>query len=375
MSKVFEALQRQQQTSPAEAARDPLAAETGTPDHPPATETGDFELPQVIGAPVSARSNEGALFPALTQTEEPAPSLHPAAPIGNGKRLSDRARPAPTATRRAAPLRAAPAVAHGEEAAYTPPVEKVELARVHPRLIVLTEPQAPAAEQYRTLRTQLFHAAERQPIQVIILTSAVAAEGKTSTALNLALAIAQSREKRVLIIDGDLRHSTVASYLGLRARPGLEAVLNGQGEWLERIFCLDEPELCVLPVNPEVANPTELLSSERLPELLHQLREQFDFIIVDSPPLVPFADARLLANHADAVIVVVRAELATYETVTKAIGLLPAERILGVVLNGVPQLEETGYYDYYYNHSHRAPRRSLWDRLTRRFRAERADRM
>lgn len=373
MSKVFEALQRQQQNPHAAAGRDPLATETGTPDNPVSDADGDFEMPTVIGAPVGARSNEGALFHAPPRPEEHTPAAYP---VSNGKRTAEaapreqrannRPRPAPLAIRRAQPANEAPTP--------TLPTEQVELARLHPRLIVLTEPQASECEQYRTLRTQLFHAAERQPTQVVILTSAVAGEGKTSTALNLALAIAQSKEKRVLVVDGDLRHPTIAPYLGVRARPGLDEVLSGDGDALEYIFCLDEPGLCVLPVSREVAHPTELLSSERLPEMFDQLRAHFDFIIVDSPPLMPFADARLLANHADAVIMVVRAEVAPYETVAQAIGLLPAERILGVVLNGAAHLEETDHYDYYYNHNRRAPRRSLFDRLTRRFRDSRAGR-
>lgn len=366
MSKVFEALQRQQQKP--DHARDPLAAQTGAPDDLTSVDEDDFELPTVIGAPVSARSNEGALFPAPTPAEEHSPAAYP---ISNGRRAgataareqraSNRSRSTPPA------LRHAPA--ESEIATPSLPAERVELARLHSRLIMLTEPQAAECEQYRTLRTQLFHAAERQPAQIVIVTSAVAGEGKTATALNLALAIAQSKEKRVLVVDGDLRHPTIAPYLGLRARPGLDAVLKSGDEWPQHAFRLTEPELCVLPVSHEVANPTELLSSERLPELFNQLREHFDFIIIDSPPLMPFADARLLANHADAVMMVVRAELAPYETVAKAIESLPAERVLGVVLNGAPHLEDNNYYDHYYQHSGNAPRRSFFDRLRRRFRA------
>jgi protein-tyrosine kinase len=367
MSKVFEALQRQQQKP--DHARDPLAAQIGAPDHLTSVgENDDFELPTVIGAPVNARANDGVLFPTPTPAEEHTPTAYP---INNGRRAAETTAREQRANNRARAitpaLRRVPA--EQETPAFTPPTERIDPTRLHARLIVLTEPQAAECEQYRTLRTQLFHAAERQPTQIVIVTSAVAGEGKTATALNLALAIAQSKEKRVLIVDGDLRHPTIAPYLGLRARPGLDEVLKGGGEWLENVFCLQEPDLCVLPVNREVANPTELLSSERLPDLFNQLREHFDFIIVDSPPLMPFADARLLANHADGIILVVRAELAPYETVAKAIELLPAERMLGVVLNGAPHLEDNNYYDHYYQQNGPTPRRSFFDRLTRRFRA------
>ncbi|MEO6726640.1 MAG: CpsD/CapB family tyrosine-protein kinase, partial [Blastocatellia bacterium] len=242
------------------------------------------------------------------------------------------------------------------------PVEPIVQSRIHPRLILLTDPQTPECEQYRTLRTQLFHAAEKKPLQTVTITSTLAGEGKTSTVINLALAIAQSKEKRVLVIDGDLRRPNVAAYLGVRAKTGLGEVLSGEAELLDTIFTLEGYELYILPVSREVANPTELLSSERWAAMITELRRYFDFILVDSPPVMPFADVRLLANHTDAVMLVVRAGMATYDTVEKAIEALPGDKMLGVVLNGVEHIEEAGYYDYYYD-SQRGQRRSVWNKL------------
>lgn len=420
MSKVFEALQRQQQNQERqESRRDPLAAITGAPDaltgHPDATARGedvsaDDEPPILIGAPTGPRSNEGMIFspgssgPSSQSAAPPAPGVngklepdhrahhqqhqHPAA-------AADRSAAA-SARRSAAELRAAvsalrqaqidqtkgqrepietPEVVGPEEPpqpARTPreiTVEHLSLSRLHPRLILLTEPHAVECEQYRTLRTQLFHAAEKKQTQVITVTSALAGEGKTSTVLNLALAIAQSKEKRVLIIDGDLRRPNIASYLGLQPKIGLAETLSGKTEALNTIFCLDGQELYVLPVSGESENPTELLSSERLGETIKLLRGYFDFILIDSPPIMPFADSRLLANHADAVIMVVRSGMTPYETVEKAIDALPAGRILGVVLNSAEHQKEAGYYDYYYNYSKRERRRqSFRERLAQRVR-------
>jgi receptor protein-tyrosine kinase/non-specific protein-tyrosine kinase len=407
MSKVFEALQRQQQQEQKnDAARDPLAAETGAPDL--AAENGEahFELPSVIGTPVGPRSNEGAVFtplnhsalndaiPAETKTTAVRPSPPPAvpAPPTNGKAHEPPRAPtsAGVARRASGPppsappvIRRAPAESPSIEtsppqtkppAPETPvhrqreiPVEPIVQSRIHPRLILLTQPQAPECEQYRTLRTQLFHAAEKKSLHSVTITSTLAGEGKTSTVINLALAIAQSKEKRVLVVDGDLRRPNVAAYLGLRAKTGLGEVLAGEAEPLDSIFTLDGYELYVLPVSREVANPTELLSSERWAAMMAELSRYFDFILVDSPPVMPFADVRLLANHTDAVMLVVRAGMASYETVEKAIETLPAGKVLGVVLNGAEHLEEAGYYDYYYD-AHRGKRRSLWGRLLRPFR-------
>jgi capsular exopolysaccharide synthesis family protein len=372
MTRVFEALRREQESRKKTAIRDPLAAETGAPGEAPEAETGaaEFEESPLIGSPTGPRSNEGMVFPAIN--------------LGNG--VEDR----PIGAAQSAKRRVARSNGHGakensqrpqpetqqrqEEKTVARPAREIQVerlvpSRLHQRLILLTEPSRAECEQYRTLRTQLFHAAEKKQTQVVVITSALAGEGKTATALNLALAIAQSKEHRALVVDGDLRRPNIASYLGLRSRVGFNEVLADEVGALDAIVCLDDPELYVLPVNREAANPTELLSSERLVETIRELREYFDFIIVDSPPVAPFADARLLANLADAVILVVRAGMAPYETVEKAIDALPAGRVMGVALNGAEHIRETDYYDYYYSYAQREQRRgALLGKLSGRIR-------
>ena len=415
MSKVFEALLRQQQLEQraeqnGSTAIDPLAEQTGLPNGLPdgLTENGhsDFELPSVIGAPVGPRSNEGALFATLNHqlSNEASPkpengnSAHHASqiasPKANGKpaaesrqtssansqAVAEKLKKAPPVIRQAPieseAFRPEPEITNDDSRLPTPDssspqkqkrqhevrVEPIVQSRLHPRLILLTDPQAPECEQYRTLRTQLFHAAERKKTQVVTVTSTLAGEGKTSTVINLGLAIAQS-EKRVLIIDGDLRRPNVAAYLGAKPKTGFGETLTGETNALDSLFTLEGHEMYVLAVSHESANPTELLSSERLVELIAELRGYFDFILIDSPPVLPFADARLLANHADAVVMVVRAGMAQYETVGKAIEALPAAKMFGVVLNDAENFEEAGYYDYYYGYAHQNRRRSWWQKL------------
>jgi capsular exopolysaccharide synthesis family protein len=418
MSRVFEALRREQDKKKRAADHARLATEPGPSGEIPAAQaeavSEEFDLPSVIGSPTHPRSNEGMIYPSINaaaaRVEDRAINdrvqASGQATQTNGQRGNDfaaeLARGEIALTRHSSIQGQAVAAARsqianqpvengrGEQSETRPPreeitrqtvarapreipVERLDPARLHQRLILLTEPSLAECEQYRTLRTQLFHTAEKRQTQVVVITSALAGEGKTSTALNLALAIAQSKEHRVLVIDGDLRRPNVASYLGLPARAsdrlGFGEVLAGKADTLDSIVCLDELELYVLPVSPVVANPTELLSSERLAEMIGELREYFDFIIVDSPPVMPFADARLLANHSDAVILVVHAEMAAYETVEKAVEALPAGRILGVVLNGAQGVGETDYYDYYYNYAQREQRRSrLFGKLSGRIR-------
>lgn len=429
MSKVFEALLRQQQNEQnGKVARDPLAEETGTPDG--LTENSDehfdqtnFELPSVIGAPIGPRSNEGALFsafndhstndgsqtPSPNQVNENGNSARQSNPVvsakaesTNGKAAAETRRPVSPVLvdsravaeklRKSPPvIRQAPAepeipnpksqISNPELEDSTPnsqlptpelekrqhevPVEPILQSRLHPRLILLTDPQAPECEQYRTLRTQLFHAAEKKKTQVVTITSTLAGEGKTSTTINLGLAIAQSKEKRVLIIDGDLRRPNVAAYLGTKAKAGFGEALSGEGNPLDLLFTIEGHELYLLAVSRESSNPTELLSSERLAEMIAELRKYFDFILIDSPPVLPFADAQLLANHADAVMLVVRSGMAQYNTIEKAIESLPAGKMLGVVLNDAELTEEAGYYDYYYNYNQKDRRRPWWQKLLR----------
>jgi capsular exopolysaccharide synthesis family protein len=419
MSKVFEALQRQRQNEKEkQPGRDPLAAEAGLPDAETADEVAEnFELPSLIGAPTGPRSTEGMIIPSVngppvktaiedrisggSQAQTPQKSNGKAQPeTSNGdegaipeSRRVEVARPVvrrsleqartqtPTIRWRQSEIpeeqrETAETEPQTESEKATPvksprevQVEHLIATRLHPRLILLTDPQAAECEQYRTLRTEVFHAAARKHMQIITVTSALAGEGKTSTVLNLALAIAQSKEKRVLVVDGDLRRPNIASYLGLRPATGLVEALNGETDTFGSLFYLDEHDLYVLPVVRESNNPTELLSSERLSEMIAQLREYFDFVLVDSPPIMPFADSRLLANHADAVILVVRAGMAPYETVEKAIAALPQNRILGVVLNGAEHLKDSDYYNYYYNYARREQRkRTISGRIAKIFR-------
>lgn len=374
MTRVFEALRREQENKKRSAGRDPLVVETGAPDDVSNAESEivatELEISSVIGSPAAPRSNEGMVFPSISGgngDHQVVPTHHsssvPSVPGVHGAHGQTQAQTAVAAKPETASRatennrRPQPETARQTAAPREIPVERLNPSRLHPRLILLTEPDLSECEQYRTLRTQLFHAAEKRQTQVVVITSAVAGEGKTATALNLALAIAQSKENRVLVLDGDLRRPNIASYLGLRPGAGFGEVLSGDLDALGSIVCLDDPELYLLPVSREVMNPTELLSSERFAETIGELREYFDFILVDSPPVMPFADARLLANHSDAVILVVRAGMTPYETVEKAVDVLPSGRILGVVLNGAEHIKETDYYDYYYSYTQRQQRR------------------
>jgi Mrp family chromosome partitioning ATPase len=176
-------------------------------------------------------------------------------------------------------------------------------------------------------------------------------------------------DRRVLVIDGDLRRPSVAPYLGLKPVSGFAEVLQDKAEPFDAIARLAEHELYLLPVKRETTTPTELLSGPRFQAVLQELRRYFDFILLDSPPVRPFADARLLANYADAVLFVVRSGFAPYETVEQATEALAGQRILGVVLNGATDVEGIRDYEAYLNGHDRHESTSLvWSALAPRVR-------
>jgi capsular exopolysaccharide synthesis family protein len=381
MGRVLEALQRQQEDN--HKPSDPLIEAVTSSPTATEPESPPFNLPERIGQPSAPRSNEGSVLAFFSEADldhstevfdENGGRLR-AVPNGLNAAIQNPGNSGNGMNGLVPVAKTSLLVNEGKERSYTPPITIepsvptticLDESRLHTRLVLFTDPQSTGCEQYRTLRTQVFHASERQLTQVILVTSAVAGEGKTSTILNLAWAIAQSKEKRVLVIDSDLRRPSISSYLGLDFELGFGEVLNEVSEALPSIVRVADSTLYVLSSGRDELQPAELLSKERVGETLQELRKYFDFILIDAPPVVAFADARLLANHADAVIVVVRAGLAGHSTVERAIEALPHNRILGVVLNGADQMSETGYYGYYgYNYGYRrqSERQSLLERL------------
>lgn len=366
MARVFDALRREQQRKKREGAHDPLAQRlrsTATNEAEP--EPPEFDPAAPIGTPVGPRSNEGMLLPGAARTisatsPEPAPTIQTVAPAPTSTTAPVSTpttvalpSPAPVVTNAAAETAPLPGKTFQAPVTRAPQgvtAATVRSTDVHPRLLMWHEPYGIGCEEYRTLRTQLFHTAERELTQVILLTSAVSGEGKTATTLNLALAIAQSN-RRVLVIDGDLRRPNIAQYLALKPLAGFTEVLNDKNDLFDTITRLADHELYVLPVKRESTTPTELLSSPRLAETLTELRQSFDFILIDAPPVKPFADTRLLANHADAVLMVIRAGFAAYETVAEAVQALADQRILGVVLNNAEDVQEFSTYEDYQTHN------------------------
>jgi len=232
-----------------------------------------------------------------------------------------------------------------------------ERPRLAEELVSFVAPASLEADQYRTLR----HAVERlrrdSDFQVFAITSAGAGDGKTVTTLNLAGSLAQSSESRVLVVCADLHRAAATEYLGLARAPGLaETILNEEYGLAQAVRRLDSLNVSVLPAGDPHARPYELLASPRIEGLLAEARRLYDYVLIDTPPVVPLADCRLLGRWVDGFLVVVAAHKTPRKLLAEALNLLEPAKVLGVVFNGDDQ-PISPYYGYY-GHQHRPSRAS-----------------
>lgn len=206
---------------------------------------------------------------------------------------------------------------------------------INKRRIALLHPGSFVAEQFRTLRAQLDSLAAERSLRSVALTSALPGEGKTTAAVNLALVASMGVERRVLLIDCDLRRPRIHMALGLRPEFGLAEVLTNQASAERAIVKVDGTSLDAMPVRGTPPNPSELLASARMRTLLEEVSQRYDMVILDTPPALSLPDAKILCELADGFILVVRADSTPQEDVDAALDVLDRRRALGVVLNGV----------------------------------------
>ncbi len=217
-------------------------------------------------------------------------------------------------------------------------------------LINPDEPHDGASEEFRSLRTRLNHMQAQQDLRVVVCTSASPAEGKTFTACNLALAQAQL-ELPVLLADLDLRRPVVHQQFQCERTPGFSDFLLGEKSLEECIRHVEGTNLYILPAGSAVRNPLELLNMRPVRYTLDSFRKVFNWVILDTPPLLFSADANLLATITDGIILVVRIGSTTYDSVVRAIQTLCENNVLGIVANGARAGELYSKYTYYYTKS------------------------
>lgn len=215
-------------------------------------------------------------------------------------------------------------------------------------------------EQFRRLRSRIYQARYEAPLKTILISSGMPSEGKSFVALNLATSLARDGVNKVLLIDGDLRRPTLHSLLGTRGAPGLSEYLAGAAE-LKDILQRDSnskpgvptsagsmTNLTFIPSGKSSDNSSELVDSHRIEELIAELSSYFDWIVIDSSPVLAVTDAVDLARAADAVLLVAREAHTPFEVAQRAQTAFTRSRILGFVLNAAKHIPKRGYYASYY---------------------------
>ena len=228
-----------------------------------------------------------------------------------------------------------------------------EIELISSRLVTHFVPRSPVAEAYRTVRTNLSFSRPDNPPRTILVTSAVPQEGKTTTTANLAITLAQMGGK-TLIVDSDLRRPAIRKVFNLESKEGLTDYLIGKGALDALIRTTDIPNLYILPAGQIPPNPSEVLGSQRMKELVAELSRRFEMVFFDSPPVVAVTDAAVLSRYTDGVVLVVQSGATDREAVARAKTLLGnvQANLLGLVLNNI-RIESTYgsyHYRYYYHY-------------------------
>jgi capsular exopolysaccharide synthesis family protein len=214
-------------------------------------------------------------------------------------------------------------------------------------------------EQFHGLRSQVYQHRDQAPLKTILVSSGMPAEGKTFVAANLAMSLARNKNHKVLLIDADLRRPVLHTILGAPNMPGLTEYLAGNAE-LDDILQRNQnprivesgrvrniPDLAFIPAGACGDNFLELIANHRIEELIAALSPHFDWILIDTPPVLAFADAIDIARAADAVLLVARAAITPFEVAQRAQAAFSSSRILGFVLNAVKDAPRKGSYYYY----------------------------
>jgi len=245
------------------------------------------------------------------------------------------------------PTYAPPVGTDGDEGLDRPgdPLPEQPDALFSPLFVASSDPESPAAEEYRLLRTRIESRDGGRRTQLLLITSPRVGEGKTTTSANLALTMSREFQHKVVLVEADLRRPTLADRFGVRQEPGLVEVLVGAASLDEALIAVPGHSLILLPAGLAVPRSTELLASSLMQRVIDELRARFDRVILDTPP-VTLADTHVLARMADGLIMVVRAGVTTRPAVESALAGVDRQKLLGIVLNEVDDKPDGyGYAD------------------------------
>jgi len=215
------------------------------------------------------------------------------------------------------------------------------------KLICLTAPESLGAEKFRFLGVRLRQLQHSRPLKKLLITSTIPEEGKSTVSANLATILARKQQPKVLLLDGDLRRPSLGKLFGLGKLPGLSEWLLGEPRPIKHIYRLEGPNLWFLPAGRPPENPLELMQSGRLSRLMEQLTAWFDWIIIDSPPVLPLADTSVWGRLADGILLVTREGTTKRRQLQRGLQALEESKVLGAVVNSSASTDHTNYYYRY----------------------------
>jgi capsular exopolysaccharide synthesis family protein len=212
------------------------------------------------------------------------------------------------------------------------------------RVVSVTDKDSLAAEKFRFLSVRLRQLQQTRPLKKVLITSTIPQEGKSMVAANLACTLARRTHQKTLLLDGDLRRPSVARLFGLGKTPGLSEWLQGERSPMTSIYHLEDAGLWVLPAGNSPRNPLEAMQSGRLAGLMDQLTSWFDWVIIDSPPVLPLADTSVWARMADGVLLVTRQGASEREHLKRGLEAIESSKLLGAILNCSAKSAQSDYY-------------------------------
>lgn len=215
------------------------------------------------------------------------------------------------------------------------------------RLVSLTDRESLGAEKFRFLGVRLRQLQQARKLKRVLVTSTNPEEGKSVVSANLAITLARKQQQRVLLLEGDLRRPVLARRFGLGRLAGLCEWLESGGTTLPNIYHLEEPGIWFLPAGAPPENPLELMQSGRLAELLEQLSNRFDWIVVDTPPILPLADTSVWMRFVDGALLVAREGKTEKRQLKRGLEALEPSSLLGLVLNSCTSTDHSDYYERY----------------------------
>jgi protein-tyrosine kinase len=238
-----------------------------------------------------------------------------------------------------------------------PEIPKVEesLRIENPYLVAATQPQSPISEEYRKLKSLLLKLTKVDNfLNTLMVTSSIKGEGKSLTAMNLAITLAEEYDHTVLMVDADLRQPSMHKYLDIEPKVGLSDCLMNNADVSDALIKTGIGKLVFLPSGSEISNPAELLASNRMKDLIRELKKRYSdrYVIFDTPPILPFAEAHSIGSLVDGILLVAREGFTSLDNLKETIHLLKGANILGIVYNGVEIDRFDGHYYYHYYKSY-----------------------